>query len=227
MSSQTSHPLDHPVWTALSEVHRDFCLEFEGVKFYNPAYCPFGDSLKPSSAGALAGYGEICNDFFMFQHQPEIPDGLIMKNELICLQMLLEKPFETKISAEIKTIQSEEEKDQLFELVNLVQPGYFRRKTSELGTYYGIFDQDRLVAASGERMKMNNFTEVSAIVNHPDYLGRGYATQLIAHTCQQIFAEGKIPFLHVAESNTHAIGLYEKLGFVTRARVSLWHVVKA
>ena len=27
----------------------------------------------------------------------------------------------------------------LFELVNLVQPGYFKKKTSDLGNYFGIF----------------------------------------------------------------------------------------
>lgn len=226
MSSQTSHPLDHPVWTALSEIHQDFCIKFGGSKFYNPEYCPFGDNKSGASSLDVAEYGNICSDFFLFQRHPEIAEGFVLKNQLVCLQMIVDQPIEARISTEIKTLQSEGDKEQLFELVNLVQPGYFRRKTSDLGTYYGIFDEDRLVAASGERMKMNNFTEVSAIVNHPDYLGRGYATQLIAHTCKKIYAEGKIPFLHVAESNTRAIALYEKLGFVTRARISLWHVVR-
>jgi hypothetical protein len=33
-----------------------------------------------------------------------------------------------------------------------------------LGDYYGIFKDNKLVAVTGERMKVNAFTEVSAIV---------------------------------------------------------------
>ena len=42
----------------------------------------------------------------------------------------------------------------LFALVNEVQPGYFREQTAALGNYYGIHDRGKLVACCGERMKM-------------------------------------------------------------------------
>jgi GNAT superfamily N-acetyltransferase len=31
-------------------------------------------------------------------------------------------------------------------------------------------------------MQMGDFIEVSAVITHPDYLGKGYAKQLVAHT---------------------------------------------
>jgi len=74
-------------------------------------------------------------------------------------------------------------------------------------------------------MKMNDFTEVSAIVTHPDHSGRGFARQLTAHTVNRILDQNKIPFLHVAESNTHAIKLYEMLGFKTRRKISFWNII--
>lgn len=111
-------------------------------------------------------------------------------------------------------------------LVNLVQPGYFKSKTHLLGDYYGIFKGDALAAVTGERMKMNNFTEVSAVVTHPGHTGKGYAKQLVAYTVNKIFAEGKIPYLHVAEANTAGIRLYEKLGFRIRRKISFWNLVK-
>jgi predicted GNAT family acetyltransferase len=75
-------------------------------------------------------------------------------------------------------------------------------------------------------MKMNDFTEVSAIITHPDHTGKGYAKQLITYVVNAIFDENKIPYLHVVESNIGAIKLYEKLGFVTRRKMSLWNITK-
>jgi predicted GNAT family acetyltransferase len=83
-----------------------------------------------------------------------------------------------------------------------------------------------LVAVAGERMKMNDYTEVSAIVTHPNYTGLGYAKQLIAHAVNNIFDQGKIPYLHVVDTNVGAIKLYEKLGFVTRRKMSFWNITR-
>ena len=73
-------------------------------------------------------------------------------------------------------------------------------------------------------MKMNEFTEISAIVTHPEHRGNAYAKQLIKHTTDQVFQENKMPYLHVVESNIHAIQLYEKLGFTTRRKISFWNL---
>ena len=72
-------------------------------------------------------------------------------------------------------------------------------------------------------MKMNRYTEVSAVVTHPKHTGKGYVKQLIKRTTNQIFDENKIPYLPMAESNIGAIKLYEKLGFVTRRKISFWN----
>ena len=95
-----------------------------------------------------------------------------------------------------------------------------------LGDYFGIFKHEKLVAVTGERMKMNAFTEVSAVVTHPIQTGKGYAKQLIAHTVNKIHRENKTPYLHVADTNTEAIQLYLKLCFATRRKISVWHFAK-
>src|SRR5690606_33309480 len=103
-----------------------------------------------------------------------------INKELICNQMILSNPINIPITEEITELQGDQNKD-LFNLVNLVQPGYFKRQTPQLGNYYGIYKDGQLIAASGERMKMNAYTEISAVVTHPDHTGKGYAKQLIAH----------------------------------------------
>ena len=106
-----------------------------------------------------------------------------------------------------------------------MQPGYFKNKTSQLGDYYGIFQNGDLVAVAGERMKMNDFVEVSAIVTHPEHTGKGYAKQLITYVVNKISDQYKTPYLHVSENNTGAIGLYRKLGFKVRRKISFWNLV--
>ncbi|HMC98586.1 MAG TPA: GNAT family N-acetyltransferase, partial [Ferruginibacter sp.] len=103
---------------------------------------------------------------------------------------------------------------------------YFREKTVLLGDYYGIFENDRLVSVTGERMRMNECTEVSAVVTHPGHVGKGYAKQLITFVVNKVLEENKRPFLHVTETNTAAIHLYQKMGFSTRRKISFWNFRK-
>jgi predicted GNAT family acetyltransferase len=85
--------------------------------------------------------------------------------------------------------------------------------------YFGIYSNDQLGAMAGERLKVNGYTEISAICTHPDYLGKGYASYLLSHACEHTIREGNIPFLHVRQDNIRAIEVYKKLGFVIRANV--------
>ncbi len=218
--------LDNPVWNALHQIHKNFCSTEKTVKFYNPVYCPFGAiSNKEQSVEDIATYASVAKDFFVVGEQPELPSGVALKNELICEQMIVRQPIEMTYTEEV--VKLEESLHQaLYDLVNLVQPGYFRIKTPLLGEYYGIFKDGKLVAVTGERMRMDDFTEISAVVTHPDYTGKGLAKQLVAYVSNKVFTEGKTPFLHVTHNNLGAIGLYLKLGYVSRRKMSFWHLVK-
>jgi predicted GNAT family acetyltransferase len=73
---------------------------------------------------------------------------------------------------------------------------------------------------------MNDCTELSAVVTDPGHVGKGYAKQLIAFVVNKILEEDKRPFLHVAETNTAAIHLYQKMGFSIRRKISFWNFRK-
>ncbi len=218
--------LDNPVWHSLTETHKELAIEFDGAKFYDPAYCPFGGSINiEETVHALRRYSDQASNFFVVGQQPKFSNPLILNKELVCNQMVLDSIIETDDDGEIVELNAEHKSD-LLDLVNLVQPGYFKNKTPELGNYYGIYGGNQLLAVAGERMKMNSYTEVSAVVTHPDHTGRGLAKKLVAHTSNSILLENKIPYLHVAEENIGAVKLYEKLGFVTRRKISFWNFIK-
>ena len=217
------YKLDNPAWNSLNEIHEKFSIEHKAIKFYNPEYCPFGGFIGQDMQG-ISEYSKLVNSFFVIGEKPLLNESISLKRNLVCEQMILKTQINIDLREEIISLRDENQKQELFNLVNLVQPGYFKNKTVNLGRYFGIYKDNKLVAVSGERMKMNEFTEISAIVTHPKHTGNGYASQLIKHITDQVFQENKIPYLHVVESNIHAIKLYKKLGFTTRRQISFWNL---
>lgn len=219
--------LDNPVWHSLNEVHNDYSIEYKGGKFYKPDYCSFGGFVDLESfAIDIDAYSHLTPNFFVVGEISRNIGKLILNKNLVCIQMILKQPIALDIYEEITELKSENHKKDLFNLVNIVQPGYFHCNTGDLGTYFGIYKNNKLIAATGERMKMHRFTEVSAVVTHPEHTRKGYAKQLIKQTTQRIFNEGKTPFLHVTASNINAIKLYESLGFSMRRKINFWNILK-
>jgi ribosomal protein S18 acetylase RimI-like enzyme len=108
---------------------------------------------------------------------------------------------------------------EMVELTSLTKPGPFASRTHELGTYLGIRREGKLVAMSGERLKVPGHTELSAVCTHPDHTGKGYARILMTEIMRRIRERAETPFLHVRQDNTAAIALYRKLGFSERKRL--------
>jgi|SRR5882724_1307913 len=226
MKNTEDSKLDNPVWHSLTETHSQFAVDYNNIKFYHPDYCPFGGFANGEHIlDPIKNYSSLADNFFIVGEEPKLPDGLVVKNNLICLQMILKDKIEIK-EKDIIIKLTEQHSNDLFQLVNFVQPGYFKKNTFLLGEYFGIYKDDKLVAVTGERMKMNDLTEVSAVVTHPDHTGKGYAKQLVAHTVNNILQQKKFAFLHVTETNIAAIRLYEQLGFKLRRKISFWQVAR-
>ena len=217
------YKLDNPVWYSLNELDKPYSMECDGLKFYNSEYCPFL-ALAPNrrKIEAMFDATNFNDDLYVFGKKPSIGIGLTFSGYLSCCQMILKKPIGIKIKERIVELKSRKQKAELSNLVKSILPTLFKNKSSDLGNYYGIYKKNKLVAALGERMKMDGYTEISSVVTHPEYIGKGYAKQLLKHLTDQILNENKTPFLHVVESNKAAIKLYENLGFVTRQKLDCW-----
>ena len=107
-------------------------------------------------------------------------------------------------------------------LTDLVFPGFFRPRTLEMGSYFGIYHGSRLAAMAGERMRLDGYQELSAVCTHPDYTGRGYAHRLLGVLCNSAFDRGFTPFLHVYADNARAIGVYRRMAFADRTVLPFW-----
>ncbi len=219
--------LDNVVWHSLIDCHGDFAIDLGDLKCYEPSYGPFaGFTGENDLTTAVDKYAALVDDFFIVGEKPQYNGKIKLKEELVCLQMVCESKIDHDISNTIISLNNVYEKE-LFEFMSFAYPGYFRSKTVKLGPYHGIFDNGKLVAVTGERMKMKEFTEVSAIVTHPECTGRGYAQELVTKVVNDIFDEGEIPFLHVNAKNERAIRLYEHLGFRVRRKMSFWNFVSS
>ena len=107
----------------------------------------------------------------------------------------------------------------MLDLVARTEPGPFRKRTIELGTYLGIRREGSLVAMAGERLHPPGWTEISAVCTDPAFRGQGLATTLVRALVADIRTRGEQALLHAAATNTSAIRLYESMGFRLRTRL--------
>jgi GNAT superfamily N-acetyltransferase len=105
---------------------------------------------------------------------------------------------------------------EMLELVAQTDPGPFFTRTVELGDYLGIRREGSLVAMAGERLRLDGWTEISAVCTRPDHRGHGFASLLVGALTASIQRRSQGVFLHVLSTNTGAIRLYEALGFRVR-----------
>ena len=190
--------LKNPVWHSLNETHKKFLIEFDGVQFYKPEICSFGAFFdETKTAKALNEYLKIANKFFLVSEN-QVPiidtDHVVLEKKIDGCQMVLENLIDIEITENIVLL-SEKYIDEIYDLIWLVMPGYYQKRGFEMGKYYGIFKDNKLVSITGQRMQTDNFIEVSGVVTHPDYTKKGYAKQLVAYTTKEILKEKKLPIL--------------------------------
>ncbi|APG64981.1 GNAT family N-acetyltransferase [Tenacibaculum todarodis] len=216
--------LKNPVWYSLQETHKKFLIEYDGVQFYNPEINNFGAFFNAEKTpGALTQYAEKADKFFLVSEDgvPNInTDTTILEKKIDGCQMVLENLTEVTITEELVLL-TEKHINEVYDLIWLVMPGFYQKRGFEMGKFFGIFKDNKLVAISGQRMQTDDFIEISSVVTHPNYTKRGYAKQLIYHTSKDIIKENKLPMLHTNKGNL-AIPLYEKLGFKLSRDMNWW-----
>ncbi|MCF6402868.1 GNAT family N-acetyltransferase [Chitinophaga filiformis] len=216
--------LDNPVWHALQTTHKAFAQGTERVQRYPADTLQFVGCADPLRAdlNEILPWTAVGEKMIMIGELPVLPSNWTLLRQLDCIQMICDEPTSVA-SPDVVQLDNVEE---MLALVNLVQPGFFYKHTPLLGTYYGIYQEGQLVAIAGERTKITGLVEVSAVCTHPEFTGRGYAQQLVAHIVNKQVAEGNALYLHFLTNNERARKVYERLGFRDRRPIVFWEIVR-
>jgi predicted GNAT family acetyltransferase len=219
------HPLDTVIWRALTSVHEGLAQGDERARRYPAAIAPFAATVDMGPASfrsllALVGGDDQIALFTTEEVQP--PSAFSVLRRASVDQMVLEDAgaYTAQSGTPIVPL-GVADGPEMLALASMTQPGPFGPRTIELGHYIGIRRQGALVAMAGERMRLNGFTEISAVCVDPAYRGHGFAAELVRSLASSIAERSEIPFLHVFSTNHAAIALYLKLGFMLRRRVHL------
>lgn len=221
-----SHPLDRPLWNALTTRLKAFALGGGHAVRLDPDLGVFLAALddSPESRAALtdlatrypgAGLIEL-EGGSMEDVLPESP--MVSRNP--CAQMTCAALTASGGSdIDFETLGADDAADMLA-LATLTKPGPFRRRTQELGGFIGVKHEGRLVAMAGNRLRVEGFTELSGVCVHPDFRGRGLAGALSRIVVQRVLDSGEQAFLHAYADHEATIRLYRSLGFDVRARLT-------
>jgi predicted GNAT family acetyltransferase len=221
VSVPSVHPLDYPIWTALTTRQQGVAEGGSRARRYPTAMTPFAATAdqSPQSFAALGELMSLSDQAALFTPEPVVPPATFKVVLARTGEQMIGTPAESSIRGpEIVTLGADDV-PAMMELTALTKPGPFGLRTHELGNFFGIKVDGQLVAMAGERMKPANYTEITAVCVHPSQRGHGYGQLLLGVVARQIVARDEIPFLHVFSDNESAIALYLKQGMTIRRRL--------
>ncbi|MBB5316236.1 GNAT family N-acetyltransferase [Tunturibacter empetritectus] len=220
----------NPVWTALHTKHRHFAISAGEACRYPADVAPFAAVASPTEAALLQLHSLLVpgESVWIAAESYPHPTQLVFEQTLECLQMVLPAKIEPP-AARVEIVPlSGREAPEMVALTDLAFPGFFRSRTCEMGSYFGVRSEGQLIAMGGERLKLDgpteSYPEISGICTHPDHRGKRYAENLIWHLVRRHRRDGAVSWLHVSAGNHRAIQLYLRMGFVEARRVLLHRI---
>jgi ribosomal protein S18 acetylase RimI-like enzyme len=231
----------NPVWHALQTKHRHFAV-FAGDACRYPAdVAPFAAVAEPSSAAMLQLHSLLEPGESVWlngESYPRVPE-LSFEETLPCLQMLLPEevlpkevtPPDATSNQTIEILRlSNANAPEMVALTTLAFPGFFRKRTCEMGSYYGVRSEVRsdgeLIAMGGERLMLDGYPEISSVCTHPSHRGKGLAASLIWQLVRDHRRDKLVSWLHVGSANRRAIELYHGMGFKVVREVTLNRILR-
>ncbi|MES2372104.1 MAG: GNAT family N-acetyltransferase [Bacteroidota bacterium] len=218
-------PLDNPAWHALNSADSRFNIGDKIAGYFPADIAPFA---------ALPDWNEAMQKYF-YDHAPANRSWSVVRKEPVTLSSLWDLRFSITLhqmvcntflpviipDIDIRSL-NETHVPGMLALTAITKPGPFMERTIAFGNYTGVFENDQLVAMTGERLHLDTHTEISAVCTLPEHTGKGYGALLVSLAAEKIISTGKTPFLHVVADNHRAIKMYERLGFVHRSDMQFY-----
>ena len=223
MTGLPEHLFTDPVRQSLATRHRHFAIGDGDALRYPADVAPFATCPPHKTAmqqlSSLLAPGE---SVWIFANGHLSIAGLDFERTLDCFQMVLPSNVAVQdVCAQIVPL-DETHASEMIALTNIAFPGFFRARTCQMGSYFGVRNSDgALIAMAGERLMLDRYPEISGVCTHPDHRGRGLAAALIARLVDEHRRRGLVSWLHVSCSNQRAIELYQRFGFEIARKVPL------
>jgi len=207
--------LDNIVWNCLAGPHAKFSSGTDTIKRYARGFSPLIGARERDAPdfSALARYCDAGEQFYCAGWSADAPAGWRVDFDSTMEQYVWAAPSPAPVELPQAIRLGPEHAAETLALVALAHPGPFAARTPELGDYFGLFEDAKLIAMAGERMHAGLLREISGVCTHPDFQGRGLARKLMERVVALQLARGQIPFLHVMSANATARRLYERMGF--------------
>lgn len=222
-----AHPLDRPLWNALTGRLSRVALGDARAVRIEPEVGVFAAAAdaSPDSVAALTALCRAHPGAGLVERTDGamadvLPTGIEVVSRAPCVQMICEALTPAPDDGLEIVALGDTDAAEMLALATLTKPGPFRARTHELGGFIGVKRDGRLAAMAGRRLRVDGHTELSGVCTHPDFRGHGLATALSRRVVSAILAEGEIAFLHAYATHEATIALYESLGFHARARVT-------
>lgn len=215
----------NPVLTSLQTTHAHLAITFGEATRYPAAVAPFA-AIASSTIAALRDLRMLLTpDEYVWiaaigEADPAVA-SLILQASIDVLQMVLPPHIELPpADPKILTLNCTHSAE-MVALTAIAFPGFFRPRTCEMGSYFGIYSEGHLIAMGGERLVFPGYSEISGICTHVNHRGQGHAARILWHLARLDRERGVIPWLHVTATNRNAVNLYLKLGFETVRSIKL------
>jgi predicted GNAT family acetyltransferase len=213
----------NPVWHALHSRHRRFALSAGEACRYPADVAPFAAVAEPSALAMQQLHSLLApaESVWLIGQDRVTAPGLSIEETLECLQMVVRDDFVFADTTPAIVRLKNTDASTMLALTTLAFPGFFRRRTHEMGTYLGVWSHGELVAMGGERLMLDGYPEISGICTHPAHRGKGLAASIISRLVRNHRRDGLVSWLQVAVKNNRAVELYSRLGFEMVRRVTL------
>src|ERR1700682_2922544 len=219
----------NPAWHALQTKHRHLAVSEGDACRYPAGVVPCAAVAATTSVALRQLHSLLAPGEFLWLiggNYPHVPE-LRFEETLECLQMILpEEVVPSDPAIEIAKL-SDANAAEMVALTDLAFPGFFRRRTCEMGSYYGVRSDSELIAMGGERLMLEGYSEISGVCTYPAHRGKGLAASLIWRLVRDHRRDGLVSWLHVSAANHHAIELYLRLGFILARKVKLHRICRS